>query len=73
VSVDHTADTVTVRATISNPRLIDGQLVQVNIESRKPEEKVVISQTALIADQRAPMCSCLRAQVAAARLGCAVS
>jgi membrane fusion protein, multidrug efflux system len=54
VSVDRATDTVTVRATIPNPkdRLIDGQLVRVNLESGTPEEKVVIPQSALIADQK---------------------
>src|SRR5271166_188106 len=54
VTVDRTTDTVTVRATIPNPngRLIDGQLVRVNLESGTPEEKVVIPQAALIADQQ---------------------
>jgi membrane fusion protein, multidrug efflux system len=52
--VDRTTDTVTVRATVPNPddRLIDGQLVRVNVESGTPEEKVVIPQAALIADQQ---------------------
>lgn len=54
VSVDKTTDTVNVRATIPNPRgvLIDGQLVRVIIESGKPEERVLIPQSALIADQQ---------------------
>jgi len=54
VTVDRTTDTVTVRATVPNPddRLIDGQLVRVNVESGTPEEKVVIPQAALIADQQ---------------------
>ena len=53
VTVERTTDTVIVRATIPNPngRLIDGQLVRVNLESDTPEEKVVIPQAALIADQ----------------------
>ncbi len=53
VTVDRTTDTVIARATISNPRgrLIDGQLVRVNVESGTPAEKVVIPQAALIADQ----------------------
>jgi membrane fusion protein, multidrug efflux system len=53
VTVDRTTDTVTVRAAVPNPngRLIDGQLVRVNLESGTPEEKVVIPQAALIADQ----------------------
>ena len=54
VSVDRTTDTVTVRATIPNPngRLIDGQLVRVALDVGSPEEKVVIPQAALIADQQ---------------------
>ena len=53
VTVDRTTDTIIVRATIPNPngRLIDGQLVRVNLESEASEEKVVIPQAALIADQ----------------------
>jgi membrane fusion protein, multidrug efflux system len=53
VTVDRTTDTVIARATMANPngRLIDGQLVRVNLESGTPEEKVVIPQAALIADQ----------------------
>jgi len=53
VTVDRSTDTVLVRATVPNPAgaLIDGQLVQVNLESGKPEEKVVVPQAALIADQ----------------------
>jgi membrane fusion protein (multidrug efflux system) len=54
VTVDRTTDTVTVRATIPNPdgRLIDGQLVRVNLEVGSPKEEVVIPQAALIADQQ---------------------
>jgi membrane fusion protein (multidrug efflux system) len=54
VSVDRTTDTVIARATIPNPKgvLIDGQLVRVVLESGKPEEAVVIPQSALIADQQ---------------------
>lgn len=53
VSVDRTTDTVTVRATIPNPKdeLIDGQLVRVVLEAGKPVEQVVVPQAALIADQ----------------------
>ena len=53
VTVDRTTDTVLVRATFPNPAgaLIDGQLVRVDLESGKPEEKVVVPQAALIADQ----------------------
>src|SRR5690348_8070404 len=53
VTVDRATDTVLVRGTVPNPkgRLIDGQLVSVVLESGKPEEKIVIPQSALIADQ----------------------
>jgi membrane fusion protein, multidrug efflux system len=53
VTVDRTTDTVIARAVMPNPngRLIDGQLVRVNLESGTPDEKVVIPQAALIADQ----------------------
>jgi membrane fusion protein, multidrug efflux system len=56
VKVDRATDTITVRATIPNPEgiLIDGQLVQVSIEGEKPEERVLIPQSALIADQQGP-------------------
>lgn len=54
VTVDRATDTVTVRATMPNPRgnLTDGQLVRVKVLSDKPEEKVVIPQSALVADQQ---------------------
>jgi membrane fusion protein (multidrug efflux system) len=53
VTVDRATDTVLARATFPNPSgaLIDGQLVRVTLESGTPEEKVVIPQAALIADQ----------------------
>jgi membrane fusion protein (multidrug efflux system) len=53
VSVDRSTDTVTVRATVPNPSygLIDGQLMRVIVEAVTPEEKIVIPQAALIADQ----------------------
>ena len=53
VTVDRATDTVLVRATMPNPKgaLIDGQLVRVDLESGTPEEKVVVPQAALIADQ----------------------
>ncbi len=56
VSVDKATDTVTVRATLPNPDglLIDGQLVRVNIDTGAPQEKIVIPQSALIADQQGP-------------------
>ena len=54
VTVDRSTDTVLARATIPNPTgaLIDGQLVRVTLESGTPEEKVVVPQAALIADQQ---------------------
>ncbi len=53
VTVDRKTDTMLVRATFPNPNstLVDGQLVRVNLESSKPEEKVIVPQAALIADQ----------------------
>jgi membrane fusion protein, multidrug efflux system len=53
VQVDRATDTVVVRATFPNAdhALIDGQLVRVDLESGTPEEKVVVPQPALIADQ----------------------
>jgi membrane fusion protein (multidrug efflux system) len=53
VTVERATDTVIVRATMPNPTgaLIDGELVRVNIESGTPDERIVIPQSALIADQ----------------------
>jgi membrane fusion protein (multidrug efflux system) len=53
VTVDRATDTVLARATFPNPSggLIDGQLVRVWVESGTPEQKVVVPQAALIADQ----------------------
>jgi membrane fusion protein, multidrug efflux system len=53
VTVDRATDTVLVRGTVPNPTgsLIDGQLVRVLLESGTPEEKILIPQAALIADQ----------------------
>ena len=54
VTVDRGTDSVTVRATIANPKglLIDNQLVRVILESGTPTEMLVIPQAALIADQQ---------------------
>ncbi|MGH7122078.1 MAG: efflux RND transporter periplasmic adaptor subunit [Acetobacteraceae bacterium] len=54
VTVNRETDTVTVRAVLPNPRnvLVDGALVRVSVETAKPEEKVLIPQAALIADQQ---------------------
>jgi len=53
VSVDRATDTVLVRATMPNPdgALIDGELVTVVLETEQPQEKVMVPQAALIADQ----------------------
>src|SRR5215510_15080942 len=54
VSVDRATDTLTARATFANPNggLIDGMLVRVEVEIGAPEDKVVIPQAALLADQQ---------------------
>jgi membrane fusion protein (multidrug efflux system) len=56
VQVDRATDTVLVRATVPNPdgTLIDGQLVRVAVEGEKPEEKVLVPQSALVVDQQGP-------------------
>lgn len=53
VSVDQATDTVLARTTLANPDrlLIDGQLVTVVVEAPDPEEKPVVPQQALLADQ----------------------
>jgi membrane fusion protein, multidrug efflux system len=53
VSVDRSTDTVIARATVANPKngLIDGQLMTVVVELATPQEKIIIPQSALIADQ----------------------
>ena len=53
VSVNQATDTVIARATMPNPdgTLIDGQLVGVVLEGGRPDERVVVPQAALIADQ----------------------
>jgi membrane fusion protein (multidrug efflux system) len=53
VSVDRATDTVLMRATIPNPKggLTDGQIMRVMVEGGTPEEKIMIPQAALIADQ----------------------
>ncbi len=54
VTVDRATDSVTVRATMPNPgsKLIDGQLVRVLVEGDKPDMRILIPQSALIADQQ---------------------
>ena len=58
VSVNRATDTVIARATMPNPAgiLIDGQLVNVSLEAGQPEQKVVVPQGALIADQEGILC-----------------
>ncbi len=53
VSVDRATDTVIARATVPNPNsaLIDGQLMRVLLEAGNTDERVLVPQTALIADQ----------------------
>ncbi|HUI96233.1 MAG TPA: efflux RND transporter periplasmic adaptor subunit [Xanthobacteraceae bacterium] len=53
VTVNRATDTVLARATFPNPKssLIDGQFVNVSLALGTPDEKVVIPQAALIADQ----------------------
>ena len=52
-TVERTTDTVIVRATMPNPTgaLTDGELVRVTIESGTPDDRILIPQSALIADQ----------------------
>ncbi|MCR4523791.1 MULTISPECIES: efflux RND transporter periplasmic adaptor subunit [Bosea] len=54
VSVERATDTVLVRATLPNPagKLLDGTLVRVGVQADKSEEKVLVPQSALIADQQ---------------------
>jgi len=54
VTVDQATDSVTVRATLPNPagKLIDGQLVRVLVQGEKPDMRILIPQSALIADQQ---------------------
>jgi membrane fusion protein (multidrug efflux system) len=56
VSVDRATDTILVRATMPNPNgaLIDNQLMRVMVDIESPDQKVVVPQAALIADQQGP-------------------
>jgi membrane fusion protein (multidrug efflux system) len=49
-------DSVIIRATMPNPEryLVDQQLVTVLVARRKPEKKLVVSQSALLLDQQGP-------------------
>ena len=52
-TVDRATDTVIVRAVVPNPDgvLVDGQFVNISVQGDKPDEKIVVPQAALIADQ----------------------
>lgn len=56
VQVSQSTDTVTVRATFANPKrdLIDGQLVGVVVESAEPQQALLVTQAAVLADQAGP-------------------
>lgn len=51
-----TTDSITVRATIPNPKrlLIDQQLVTVSVIRKQPEKKLVVAQAAMLLDQQGP-------------------
>jgi membrane fusion protein, multidrug efflux system len=53
VTVNRGTDTVSVRARVPNPDgvLTDGEFMRVAVRGDKPEEKVVVPQAALLADQ----------------------
>ena len=53
VMANRETDTVLARATVANPKggIIDGQLLTVIVETREPAQRIVIPQSALIADQ----------------------
>lgn len=54
VTVNRETDTVSVRAVFPNKNniLLDGEFVHVAVEAEKPEEKIMVPQAALIADQK---------------------
>jgi membrane fusion protein (multidrug efflux system) len=54
VSVNKATDSVAMRAVVPNPKgsLIDGQLVRVTLQLEQPVEKILVPQSALIADQQ---------------------
>jgi membrane fusion protein (multidrug efflux system) len=56
IEVDQSTDTVTVRAELPNPDriLVDGQFVNVRVESGKPEQVLAVPQAALQVDQAGP-------------------
>jgi membrane fusion protein, multidrug efflux system len=54
VQATSSTDSVLVRASIPNPKrfLVDRQIVQVRVVRKKPERKLVVSQSALLLDQQ---------------------
>ncbi|HEX2524745.1 MAG TPA: efflux RND transporter periplasmic adaptor subunit [Geminicoccus sp.] len=54
VSADQATDTVVVRAEFPNPDnlLVDGQIAKVTVEAAKPDELLVVQQSALLFDQQ---------------------
>jgi len=54
VQATSSTDSVLVRAKIPNPKrlLVDRQIVQVRVVRKKPEKKLVVSQSALLLDQQ---------------------
>ena len=53
VTVNKGTDTISVRARVANPAnaLTDGQFMRVAVQGDKPQEKIVVPQAALLADQ----------------------
>jgi membrane fusion protein, multidrug efflux system len=53
VTVNKATDTILVRARVANPAnaLTDGQFMRVAVQGDKPQEKIVVPQAALLADQ----------------------
>src|SRR6185295_11337264 len=53
VTVNKGTDTILVRARVANPAnaLTDGQFMRVAVQGNAPEEKIVVPQAALLADQ----------------------
>lgn len=53
INVDRSTDTVLMRGTVPNKagKLVDGQFVRVRLLVGEPQEKVVVPQSALLADQ----------------------
>jgi membrane fusion protein (multidrug efflux system) len=56
VQVDQGTDTVTVRAELPNPdrMLVDGQFVNVRVETGEPEQMLVVPQASIQVDQAGP-------------------